>query len=166
MDQSTTTPNQSVTPNQPTFIDVSYYPGMTVYGMLPARLELKDGRLSLTTVEGTKEEPVYKELFNASVAEVKKVRSMLDEFKVTIGDKTYRMSVAQYSTPIVATGGVVGPGVAAGMYHKSGAPAFLDKLSQQGVMVTRFGYGKLVLISVAASIIFIGAIAGYFALFG
>lgn len=141
------------TPTQPiTHLDVSYFPGITVYGMLPARLELKDDRLVLTTVEGTKEAPVYTEIFNVALGEIKKVQSILDEIRVKTGGKSHRVSVAQYATPVMAAGGVAGTAVAAGMYHKSGASAFLGQLREKGVSVSRLGYGKMFGIAAAAAV--------------
>lgn len=158
MDQTTSTPQQA------TYIDVAYYPGITVYGMLPARLELKGDRLVLTTVEGTNESPIYKEIFNIALSEIQKVKSMLDEIKVVIAGKSYRVSVAQYAIPAMATGGIAGAAVAAGMYQKSGARAFLNALREKGITVSRIGYGKVFVIALVGAIVLIAAIAGIYLL--
>lgn len=145
-----------------THIDVSYYPGITVYGMLPARLELKNDRLVLTTVEGTKEAPIYKEVFNVALGEIEKVQSILDEIRVKTGGKSHRVSVAQYSTPAIAAGGVAGTALAAGMYHKSGASAFISHLRDKGITVTRLGYGKMFGLAAIAAVVLIAVALGIF----
>jgi len=149
---------QSAQPTQPlTYIDVTYYPGVTVYGATPARLEVKGDRLTLTTAEGTPEQPVYNEVFNISFSEVKKVRSLLDEIRITLADKSYRMSVAQYSTPAIAVGGVVGAVAATNMHRRSGAVAFLQTLRERGVPVSYVGYAKgFGIAALIAGVIFAG----------
>ncbi len=135
----------SVTPpNTPTFIDVMYIPGFTVYGMVRARLELTpDNHLKLTTAEGTADAPVYKEIFNVPLSDIVKINSMVDQLTIVTKTGKHRVTVAQYSTPAVATGGVAGAAVAHGMYKKSGAEQWVQQLKDKGVQVKRFGYGKL-----------------------
>lgn len=83
---------------------------------------------------------------------------MLDQIRFYINGKRYTVSVAQYSTPVIATGGVVGVAVGAGMYQKSGAPKLLEWLTSKGVRVTRFGYGALVGAAVGAAVVIMGII--------
>lgn len=132
------------TSTQPkTFIDVTYFPGRTIYGSLSARLEIVNEQLKLTTVEGTAEQPVYTELFNVPFNELEKVVVFADAIYVTVKQKKYRMSVAQHSTPAIAAGGVAGAGIAYGMYKKSGADDWISYLQSKGVPVKRIGYGKM-----------------------
>jgi len=159
--QESTTPTATL---QLTHIDGTYYPGVTVYGALAARLELKGDRLILTTVEGTAEAPINKEIFNCALSEVQKIRSMLDEIRITVDGKSYRMSVAQYAGPVMASGGVAGTAVAAGMYKKSGADVFLQTLRNKGVTISRIGYGKVFGIAVIIAVVLIAILAGIFLL--
>jgi hypothetical protein len=148
---------------QPYYIDVLYIPGKTMYGTLPARLEWKaDNTLTLTTVEGTKEAPVYKELFNSPVGQIKKVSSMLDELKIFTQSGVFRISVAQHSTPFIAAGGPAGAAVGYGMYKKSGADKWLARLKENGVKVSRLGYGGLLGVAFLGAIVVIGISLGIF----
>lgn len=149
-------------PSTKTYIDVTYFPGMTTFGTLPARLEVKDDRLVLTTSEGTKESPIYKEVFNASIAEIQKVRSMLDEMRIVINDKSHRVSVAQYASPVMAAGGVAGTAVAAGMYKKTGADQFLALLKDKGVTVSHLGFGKTFGLAAIVAILLVAIALGIF----
>jgi|GEM_PF-2905150 len=126
------------------YIDVLYMPGITVYGTLSGRLMLtKQGRLILTTVEGTKEAPIYKEIMNVAAGQVKKIRITLDQLSIKTDDKVYRMSVAPYTVPMIATGGVVGSVAAYALYARSGAPSFIQTLRSQGMQVIYTGFAKI-----------------------
>ena len=159
---TTPTPNPTI----PTFIDVMYTPGLTVYGMLKARLELTpDDHLKLTTVEGTAEAPVYKEVFNMPLTDIVKINSTVDQLTIVTKTGKYRVSVAQYSTPAIATGGVAGAAVAYGMYKRSGAEQWVNNLKDKGVQVKRFGYGKLYGVAFLGAAVFIAvAVLVYFLL--
>lgn len=144
---------------QVTYLDVTFIPGVTVYGSGPARLSWANDRLTLTKVTGTKQEPVYTEVFNVGAGEIEKVSIMVDEVRVFVNGKRYRMSVAQYSTPLIGAGGVAGVAVAAGMYKKSGASHLIEWLTQKGIRVTRFGYGALIGVAVGVAVLAIAIIA-------
>lgn len=150
----------STTPQPPTYIDVTYIPGVTVYGTLAARLQWSaDNRLSLTAVEGTAEAPVYKELFNVPVGEIVSVRSMLDEIKIVTKQGKFRISVSHSSTPVIAAGGAVGIAAAYGMYKKTGADKWIARFREHGVSVRRIGYGAIVGIALGVSALLIAGIA-------
>lgn len=69
---------------QQSYIDVTYIPGVTVYGSRPARLTWSDDKITLTKVEGTKEAPVYTEVFNTGLDRLKKLSSCLIKFAFTL----------------------------------------------------------------------------------
>ena len=147
----------SDSPQATTYIDGMYFPGVTVYGSMAARLVItNDGRLVLTSVEGTSEMPVYKEIFNVSAGEVRKINVTADQLTIKLANKTHRMSVSQYVTPLIAAGGVVGGAVAYGLQQKSGAKAIAEALQALGIKVSYTGIGKLYLL---AMIIALGIIA-------
>lgn len=134
----------STTPDYLAYIDVLYMPGITVYGTLSGRLMLtKQGRLVLTTVEGTKEAPIYKEVMNVATGQIKKFRVTLDQVSIKTDDKVYRMSVAPYTVPMIATGGVAGGVAAYALYARSGAPSFIQTLRSQGIPVIYTGFAKI-----------------------
>lgn len=143
---------------QQSYIDVTYIPGVTVYGSGPARLTWEDDKIALTKVEGTKEAPVYTEVFTAGLGQIEKVVVVLDQIRFYVNGKRYNMSVAQYATPAVAVGGVAGIVVGASMYQKSGAPKLLEWLTAKGVRVKRFGYGALTGVAVGAAVVVMGII--------
>ncbi len=146
-----------------TYIDGTYFPGVTVYGALAARLVITDdGRLVLTSAEGTPETPVYKEIFNVSAGEVRKISMTADQLTIKLAEKTYRMSVSQYVTPLIAAGGVVGAAVAYGLQRKSGAKAIVDALRALGIKVSYTGIGKLYAIAMAIALgVIVVAVLGY-----
>lgn len=128
----------------PMYLDVIYNPGITVYGQLRARLVwTKDDKLSLTTVEGTPETPIYNELFNVPIGEIVKISSIMDEIRIVTPQGKFRVSVAANSTPAIAAGGVAGAAVAYGMYKKSGADKWIERFRAHGVAVSRLGYGAV-----------------------
>ena len=137
-----------------------YFPGVTVYGSVAARLVITDGsKLVLTTVEGTSEQPVYKEVFDVSAGDVRKISLLADQLTIKLANKTYRMSISQYVTPLIAAGGVVGGAVAYGLEQKSGAKAFAEALRALGIKVSYTSVGKLYAIVIA---IVIGLFAATF----
>ena len=152
-------------PQQSAYIDVMYIPGITVHGMTRARLEWKlDNTITLTTAEGTPEQPIYKEIMNVPVSDIKKVKSVIDEIKIVTPKASYRMSVAQYSTPAIAGGGVAGTAVSYGMYKKSGADKWLQRFKDNGVAVSRLGFGAFIGIALAGAAVVIAIALGIFLL--
>lgn len=150
-------------PAQTQYIDVLYIPGKTMYGTLPARLEWKpDNTITLTTVEGTAEAPLYKQVLNTPVAKIQKISSMLDEIKIITETSKVRMSVAQYSTPAVAAGGIAGVAVGYGMYKKTGADIWLQRFKDNGVHVSRLGYGAIFGIALGVAVAIIAVAFGIF----
>jgi len=153
--------------NMLAYIDVLYYPNGTFYGATAARLVVtNDKRLVLTSAEGTPEAPVYKEIFNVTAGEVRKISLMVDQLTVKLTGKTHRMSVSQYMVPALAAGGIVGGAVAYGMEKKSGAAKFVAVLRSLGIPVSHMGIGKLYGISALIALALIAAIALGVYLFG
>lgn len=140
-----------------------YFPGVTVYGSMAARLVVTDdGRLVLTSVEGTSEMPIYKEIFNVPVGEVRKINVTADQLTIKLANKTYRMSMSQYVTPLIAAGGVVGGAVAYGLQQKSGAKAMAEALRALGINVSYTGIGKLYAIAMLIALgVLAAAVIGY-----
>lgn len=139
-------------------MDVTYLPGRTVYGSGPARLVWADDRITLTKVEGTKDAPIYTEIFSAGIGQIEKVSVMLDRIRFYINGQHYNVSVAPLSTTAIAVGGAAGLAVGAGMYQSSGAPKLIAWLTSKNVRVKRFGYGALIGISFGVAALVIGGI--------
>ena len=147
----------------PMYLDVTYFPGSTVYGSVNARLEWTvNNHITLTTVEGTSEAPQYKQLFDVSLAEITSVRFTLDVVRFKTMQGTFRVSVAQYAGPAVATGGVAGIAVAYSLQKRSGVSTWEQRLKASGVRVIRFGFLKLFGITFGVVVLVIGAIIGVY----
>lgn len=144
--------------SQQSHMDVTYLPGRTIYGSGPARLVWTDDRITLTKVEGTKDAPIYTEVFNAGIGQIEKVSVMLDQIRFYISGKHYNVSVAPLSTPAIAVGGAAGLAVGAGMYQSSGAPKLIAWLQSKNVRVKRFGYGALIGIALGVAVLVMGGI--------
>lgn len=150
----------------PMYLDVTYFPGVTVYGSVNARLEwTASNRVTLTTVEGTPEAPLYKRILDVSLGEITSVHFTLDavRFKTTQG--TFRVSVAQYAGPAVATGSVAGAAVAYSLRKRSGVSAWERRLKASGVRVVSFGFLKLFGITLGVMILILGVIIAAYVAF-
>lgn len=151
--------------NQSSYIEVTYFPNATTYGTIAARLQWEgSGRITLTTVEGTSENPIYTQLFDLPVGEIKKVKSMIDEIKIYTNSTKYRVSVSPSSQAVLVAGGLPGVVAANAMYRMTNVDELLERFRQGGVAVTRIGYGAFYGIALGGAVLLVAVLFGIFLL--
>lgn len=124
------------------YLNGVYQPGISVYGMVAAQLQLSsDNVLTLITVSGSAEAPQQEELFRTRLADIQSASILSDYMYFVVDGKKYRFTGSHQVNPFSRP-------VAPDTPNTVSMPEFYVLLHQRGLEMRKVSYGKLVGVSV------------------
>lgn len=135
---------------------VDLLPNISVFGAKTVLIEWgADNRIRLFDMDFDTQQ-AKGILFDAAIGDIKKVTGSVNMLTFHIDDKTYRTLFAAMRTAGVA--GAIGVGIALKELQASGAKLWINKLKQNGVKVSIFGWGKTFAVAISLVAIVTGIV--------
>lgn len=135
---------------------VDLMPNISVFGARAVLIEWgADNRIRLFDMDFDSQQAIGI-LFDAAISDIKKVTGSVNMQTFHINDKTYRTLFATMRTAGVA--GAIGVGISLKGLKSSGVQLWINKLKQNGIKVTIFGWGKAFAVAIGIVVIIAGIV--------